>query len=38
MASTIFEGLDSEGKRVINLHVPYDNGVVYWMQAAMARV
>ena len=30
MASTIFEGLDSDGKRVINLHVPYDNGVVYW--------
>jgi hypothetical protein len=30
MASTIFEGLDGEGKRVINLHVPYDNGVVYW--------
>jgi hypothetical protein len=30
MASTIFEGLDSQGKRVINLHVPYDNGVVYW--------
>jgi hypothetical protein len=30
MASTIFEGLDSRGKRVINLHVPYDNGVVYW--------
>ena len=30
MASTIFEGLDAEGKRVINLHVPYDNSVVYW--------
>jgi endonuclease/exonuclease/phosphatase family metal-dependent hydrolase len=30
MASTIFEGLDKDGKRVINLHVPYDNGVVYW--------
>ena len=30
MASTVFEGLDSQGKRVINLHVPYDNGVVYW--------
>jgi len=30
MASTIFEGLDAQGKRVINLHVPYDNGVVYW--------
>ncbi|NTV84156.1 MAG: hypothetical protein HGA23_07645, partial [Bacteroidales bacterium] len=30
MASTIFEGLDQDGKRVINLHVPYDNGVVYW--------
>ncbi len=30
MASTIFEGLDIEGRRVINLHVPYDNGVVYW--------
>jgi endonuclease/exonuclease/phosphatase family metal-dependent hydrolase len=30
MASTIFEGLDHEGKRVVNLHVPYDNGVVYW--------
>jgi hypothetical protein len=29
-ASTIFEGLDRDGKRVINLHVPYDNGVVYW--------
>ncbi len=30
MASTIFEGLDKEGLRVINLHIPYDNGVVYW--------
>ena len=30
MASTVFEGLDAQGKRVINLHVPYDNGVVYW--------
>jgi hypothetical protein len=30
MASTIFEGLDRDGKRVVNLHVPYDNGVVYW--------
>lgn len=30
MASTIFEGLDADGKRVINLHVPYDNGVVYF--------
>jgi len=30
MASTIFEGLDAQGKRVINLHIPYDNGVVYW--------
>jgi hypothetical protein len=30
LASTVFEGLDAEGKRVINLHVPYDNGVVYW--------
>ncbi len=28
--STVFEGLDSKGKRVINLHVPYDNGIVYW--------
>jgi endonuclease/exonuclease/phosphatase family metal-dependent hydrolase len=30
MASTIFEGLDKDGKRVVNLHVPYDNGTVYW--------
>ena len=30
MASTIFEGLDQNGKRVVNLHVPYDNGVIYW--------
>jgi hypothetical protein len=30
MASTVFEGLDKDGKRVVNLHVPYDNGVVYW--------
>ena len=30
MASTLFEGLDSHGRRVVNLHIPYDNGVVYW--------
>lgn len=30
VASTVFEGLDADGKRVINLHIPYDNGVVYW--------
>jgi hypothetical protein len=30
LASTVMEGLDANGKRVVNLHLPYDNGVVYW--------
>lgn len=28
--NSIFEGLDSTGRRVLNVHLPWSNGKVYW--------
>lgn len=28
--STVFEGLDSEGRRQANVHLPWGNGIAYW--------
>jgi hypothetical protein len=28
--NTVFEGIDSAGQRVINVHLPWSNGTIYW--------
>lgn len=30
MSTTLFEGFDSNGNRTVNVHLPWDDGNVYW--------